>query len=96
MRCNSFRNHVILNQILSFYRILNKDCMAHAVVVGVSRDCKIMHAMDSCPTIVTIPNCVVFDVRLGHATDHMEVDRVLAQQEGLADVVELDVGDATY
>lgn len=54
-----------------------------------------MDSVESCATVVSLVNRVLLNVGLGHCSNHVEMDRVAAQLEGLADVKELTVLNPT-
>ena len=68
--------------------------MAHDIKVGVSGDAKVVHSVEGRASIVTPMNRIVPHVGFRDAAQHMEMDWVLAEEEGLANIVELDVLDA--
>ena len=67
--------------------------MAHRIPDAVAFDSEIFDSMESRTTIVAAHDGVVFHVRFCHTTDHMVMDRIFSEQEGLANVFELKVLD---
>ena len=63
--------------------------MPHDIPVTVALDTQILHTVDCRAAVVATHDRIVAHVRLSHPADHMEVNRVLAEQEGLPNIIEL-------
>ena len=70
--------------------------MTLAMVVDIVLNPQVVHTMDRCTTVKRLMNSIATHVRLGHLANHMVVDGVPSELEGLADVEELHVLDAAY
>ena len=69
--------------------------MAHGIVRHIVLHLEIVHTVNSHGTVVRLMNGIVAHVRLVHGANHVEMDGVSSELEGLTDVSELDVLNAT-
>ena len=68
--------------------------MTHRVPVAIALYSEIFDTVDGCASIVATHNSVVSHVRLGDAANHVVMNGVLSEQEGLANVIKLQVLDS--
>lgn len=87
----NIHNEVTFDQVLCLGSILNEDRVAHCVICNVVLDAKIVHAMDRHSSVECVMDGVVSYIRRMHCANHMEVDRVASENEGLTNVVKLNV-----
>ena len=69
--------------------------MAHRVISNVVLDAKVVHAMDSHSSVECVMDGVVSYIGGMHCANHMEVDWIASQDEGLTHVVKLNVVDTS-
>ena len=86
-------NQVVLDEVLGLGGVLNKDGVTHSVVGHIVLHAQVVHAMDGHSSIEGVMDGVVAHVRSVHCADHVEVDGVAAQNEGLATVFQLNAID---
>ena len=84
-------DHIICDVVFSFCTILDKDCVSHCIPVTITLDSQILDTVNSCATIIAAHHCVVSDIRLGYASNHMIMDWILSKKECLSYVVQLQV-----
>ena len=96
VRFTSVNDQVVLDQIIGLNGIFNEHGVAHRLVVHVARDLEIVDAVEGRATIVGLVDRVLLDVRLLHSADHVEVDRVPAKHERLANVREFAILDPAH
>jgi hypothetical protein len=83
-------NQIILDQILGLSRILNENSVAHSVVRHIILHAQIMNSVDGDSSIEGVVDRIIADVRRVHCANHMEMNGVGSEDEGLADVEELN------
>lgn len=88
-------DQVVLNQILGLCSILDEDAMAHSVVRYVVLDFEVVNSVDGDSTVVRLVDGIVAHVGLVHSSNHVEMDWISSQLEGLTDIGELTVLNAT-
>jgi len=88
-------DEIILNQILGLCSILDEDRMAHSVVRYVVLDLEVVNSVESDGTVVRLVDGIIAHVGLVHSSNHVEMDWISSQLEGLSDICELTVLNAT-
>ena len=88
-------NQVAVDDALGLSGILNEDSVTHVVVCDVLDDVEVVHTVNGDGSVVSLMNGVTLDEGLGDVTNHVEMDGVATEFEGLAHVVELTIEDAT-
>lgn len=84
-------NQIVLNEILGLSSILNEDSVAHVLVCDVVLDSEVVHTMNRHSSVVCLPDGIVSHIGVMNSTNHMEMDWVATQFEGLAYVEELNI-----
>lgn len=84
-------NQVVLDQVLGLSGVFDENCVAHRVIGNIVLDTQVVDSMNGHSSIERVMNSVVSDVTRMHCTDHMEVNRVGAEDEGLAYHVQFDI-----
>jgi len=69
--------------------------VAHSVEGNIVLDLKVVHAVSGDGTIVRVMNSIALDKRAMHSANHVEVNGVAAELEGLTGLSELDVVDTS-
>jgi len=89
-RAAHVENQVALNQILALNGILNEDSVTHGVVSYIVLHTQVVHAMDGYSTVERMMDGIVAHIRAMHGADHVEMDGVRTEDEGLADKGQLN------
>mmetsp|Transcript_468 Transcript_468/g.710 ORF Transcript_468/g.710 Transcript_468/m.710 type:complete len:709 (+) Transcript_468:3585-5711(+) len=79
------KDQVTLNQVLALDSIFDEDGVAHGVIGDVVLDTQVVDTVDGSRAVERVVDGVVAHVGLVHGTNHVEVNRVGAQDESLAD-----------
>jgi hypothetical protein len=88
-------DEVIFNQIFSLSRILDEDSVAHGVIGNIVLNSQVVNSMNSDGSVVSVVNGVIPDVRVVNCSNHVEMDRVSSQLEGLSNLLELSILNST-
>lgn len=87
---------VFVNIVLLFDSVLNENDVTFDVVSYIVDQPHIVCTVEGEGTIETLVGAETFAVRFMYCTDHVEVDGVATDLEGLTDVSEFDVFQASY
>ena len=90
-RLSDINDQIVLYQIVRLNSILNKDRMSHSSVGNVILHSQEMNTVDCHCSVKGMVNSVVPDVRVMHSADHVEMQRISAQLEGLTHISEFSV-----
>jgi len=84
-------NKVVVDLVVAFNSILNEHVVAHDVVDNVLEDSEVACAVHCEGSVETLMHRVALDIRIMHIADHVEMDSISTQLEGLTHVSELYV-----
>lgn len=79
--------------VVCFNRIFNEVGVTHSVERHIIFDCEVMNSVRSYGSIIGVVNCVSDDMRLVYISDHVEVDWISSEFEGLTNVLKLNVAN---
>lgn len=72
-------NNIVLDQILCFCCIFNKNGVTHHIPVAIALHSQVFDSVDSCATIVASHDCIVSHIWLVNSTNHMEVNWIFSK-----------------
>ena len=93
---NCLHNQVVINVVLCLNSILNEDSVSLSIISNVIFNSKVVGTMKSEGSVVAIMDSVVLGIRLMDSTDHVEMDSVSSDLEGLPYVMEFNSVDSSY
>ena len=88
-------DQVTIDDVISLNRIFNEDRMAHSIVNYVVYYVEILDGVNSHCAIVSLMDRITLHQRLRDSTDDVEMNRISAEFESLANIKELNVKDTS-
>ena len=77
-RTSHIYDQVAFDCVLGFCGIVHKDSVAHRVINNVVLHAQVMDSVNSHCPVKGLVDCIVFNVRLVHCPNHVEIYRVSA------------------
>lgn len=84
-------NQVLGDVVLGLNSVFNENGVALNFVSNVAFESQVMSSMDCESSVEALMDSDLFDVGFVDCTDHMEMDSISSQFEGLANIGEFDV-----
>jgi len=69
--------------------------VTHSIEGYIFLNSEVMHTVSGASAIVGMMNCIALNERTMHSSDHVEVNSVAAELEGLTSLSKLDVVNAS-
>ena len=90
---SDLHDEIVVHVVVRLNAVLNEHIVSHAVVDNIPLDGQVLNTVDCCGAVERLMDCVAADVGLRDLTNHVEVDWVSTDLEGLADIEEFGVLD---
>jgi len=93
-RAANVKYQVVFDIVLGLDGVFDENCVAHSTVGYIVLNAQVVNAVNSDGSVVGVMDCIISNVRRLDCSNHMEMDRVGAQNESLTNIEQFNVVDS--